>query len=182
MACTSSHLCLQGKRKKTPGMCQRMAECLFGGQGVPGEVEVPNLRDKHRIQLHFPTVMRTRCGKAAGIESKELIFPGWQLPPAMAGPSLAQQRCLAGCSKHAGINAHGLHCRARQCALLQKEQCSLSYGNQVTALAQHSCRCFGPGFCSLPSMGVSPPAWLLQDKLSRHVCGFRSRSGTCEFM
>lgn len=78
------------EKQKTPGMCQKVAECLSGGQGVPGELEAPDLRDKHRAQLHFPSVMRTRCGKGAETESKELIFPGWHLPPAVAGPSLAQ--------------------------------------------------------------------------------------------
>ena len=78
------------EKEKTPEMCQKMAECLSGGQGAPGEPEAPELRDKHGAQLCFPAVMRTRCGKGAETESKEFIFPGRHLPPSAAGPSLAQ--------------------------------------------------------------------------------------------
>lgn len=74
------------EKEKTPEMCQKTAECLSGGQGVPSELEAPDLRHKHGAHLRFPAMMRTRHGKGAEAESKEFIFPKWHLPLTIADP------------------------------------------------------------------------------------------------
>lgn len=74
-------------KEKTPEMGQKMAEYLSGRQGVPGEPEDPDLRDKYRAQLHFPAVMRTRYGKDTKTKSKELIsWDSTHMPPRPAHP------------------------------------------------------------------------------------------------
>lgn len=87
------------EKEKTPEMGQKMAECLSGGQGVPGEPEDPDLRDKHRARLRFPAVMRTRCGKDAKTESKELIsWDSTHLPPRPAHPQHSSDAPAGTCS------------------------------------------------------------------------------------
>lgn len=137
-------------------MCQEVAGCLSGGQGAPSEPELPqDLWDQHGAHCISPPVMRMGCGKGAETGSKEFIFPGWHLPPAMASPSLAQHQCLSYGPAGAGINFHGSRCMVRKGAVLPKESCySVCHGTQVIAPDQPSCGHFCMGFCILLSTGA----------------------------
>lgn len=114
-------------------MCQKMAEYLSGGQGVPSELEGPDLQDKHGVRPRFPTVMRTRCGKGVETKSKEFIFPRWHLPPATASPSWHSTDASAGgssptgCLTPAGIDIQWSHCRVCKCVFLQKKKAVILY-------------------------------------------------------